>query len=109
ARGVDDLRHVTIGHRHDEDLSVFVTKSDSLAVCRPFWLITHRTAAVGDLLWRLRPILRNQVQLFFTAKVRNESDPPSVGKPRRPFCMSAGGMREMSRWSVLDCLGVSYR
>src|SRR5207302_9963536 len=98
ARGVDDLRHVTIGHRHDEGLPVFITKSDSLAVCRPFWLITHRTAAVGDLLWRFRPILRNQVQLFFTAQVRDESDLRSVGRPRRPFVMRAGGMREISRW-----------
>src|SRR2546423_9989985 len=65
ARRVDDLSHLAIGQSHDKDLSFLITESDPLAVRRPFWLITHRVAAAGDLLRRIRTILWNQLQLFF--------------------------------------------
>src|SRR6266436_2106748 len=71
---VDDLRHLAIGQSHDKDLSVLVAKSDPFAVRRPFWLITHRVAAAGNLLRRFRTILWNQIELFFAAEVRDEGD-----------------------------------
>ena len=74
ARRLDDLGHLLVGHRHDEDLAVFVTERDPLSVSRPVRLITHGTAAGGDLRRRFRSILRHDVEFFLAAHVGNESD-----------------------------------
>ena len=68
-RCIDNLGHLSIGESYDKDLSILVAKGYPFAVGGPFRLITHGAAAVGNLLRRLRTVLRNQIELLFAAHV----------------------------------------
>jgi hypothetical protein len=68
------LNNLAIGERQNVKLAVFVAECDSLTVGRPFRLVTHRAATGRDLFGRLQTVLRNQINLFFTALVGDKCD-----------------------------------